>query len=278
MDARQNVLESVRVIRKTFPGKTGIGLLTGTGLSYIPDGFNEICRFDYAQLPGFPVSTVEGHKGELVIGSLHGQTVLVMMGRFHLYEGYSPQQVTFPIRVMQEMGIDTLIVNNAAGGINPGFSPGDIMIITDHVNLTGANPLAGPNIDEWGIRFPDMSRAYDPELIQTVHRAASKNNVTVVEGVYAGLRGPSLETPAEIRFLRTIGCDAVGLSTVMEVIAGVHADINILGLSLITNSHDPDNPARTTLEEVLETAAQSIPVLNGLICEIIHLLPRKADK
>ncbi|MCF6249547.1 MAG: purine-nucleoside phosphorylase, partial [Desulfobacula sp.] len=251
---RQRVLETVETIYKIFKQKVSIGVLTGTGIFGSIDGIKEICRFDYEQLPHFPVSTVPGHKGQLFVGKLAEKYILIMQGRFHLYEGYSPTQVAYPVRVMQELGVKTLIVTNAAGGINLSYAPGDIMMIKDHINLTGQNPLAGPNEGDWGIRFPDMTKVYDSDLIDAACRIAKKSNLRIHRGVYAGLLGPSLETPAEIRFLKTIGSDAVGLSTIMEVIAGIHAQMKILGISLITNINNPDHPEKTTLESVLETA------------------------
>lgn len=271
---RTDVLESIRVIRQAFSKKMTIGLLTGTGLSDALAGITEICRFDYAELPGFPVSTVKGHHGRLIIGRHNGRHILIMQGRFHLYEGYTPRQVAFPVRVMQELGVNTLIITNAAGGINLSYSPGDIMIIRDHVNLTGRNPLTGPNETAWGIRFPDMTRVYDAGLRRLAKSLANDCRVRVHQGVYAGLQGPSLETPAEINFLKTIGSDAVGMSTVMEAIAGVHAGMNILGLSLITNINDPDHPEPATLEGVIETAEKSLPGLNRLLLGILPNLPK----
>ncbi len=266
---RADVLKTKAFIQKSFKKQLLIGVLTGTGLSDSLEGIKEICRFEYSDLPNFPVSTTDGHKGRLVIGRAGKKHILIMQGRFHLYEGYSPAQVTYPVRLMQELGIGVLIVNNAAGGINPAFCAGDIMVIKDHINLTGHNPLVGENQEEWGIRFPDMSRVYDPNLMRLALDVADKNGIEIQQGVYAGLLGPSLETPSEIRFLKTIGSDAVGMSTVMEVIAAVHAGMKILGLSMITNINDPDNPAQTTLEAVLETAKKSVPRLNRLLSKII---------
>ncbi|CCK82038.1 PunA: purine nucleoside phosphorylase I, inosine and guanosine-specific [Desulfobacula toluolica Tol2] len=247
-----------------------IGVLTGTGLSDTLDDLEVLKEFEYSQLPNFPISTVESHKGRLVYGNICGIPILMMQGRFHLYEGYSPAQVTFPVRVMQELGVKTLILTNAAGGINLNFSPGDIMIIKDHLNLTGKNPLTGPNEDAWGLRFPDMTQVYDQDLVGLAQKTAQTHQVPVQTGVYAGLLGPSLETPAEIRFLKAIGSDAVGFSTVMEAIAGVHADMKILGLSLITNINNPDAPVKTTLEAVLETAQGALKPLNRLLCNVIR--------
>lgn len=269
-DYYTKVLECADFIKTAFDAPVGIGVLTGTGLSDSLNEIEPICTFGYNELPHFPVSTVKGHAGRLLIGRIGKKTVLLMQGRFHLYEGYTPEQVSFPVRVMQQMGIGTLLINNAAGGINPELSPGDIMLITDHINLTGQNPLVGPNDDRWGTRFPDMTRVYHPGLTALAQKVADKTSIKIYKGVYAGLLGPSLETPAEIRFLRAIGSDAVGLSTVMEVIAAVHAGMDILGMSLITNFNDPDNPVQTTLDSVLEVASRHIPDLNRLLVKVIE--------
>jgi purine-nucleoside phosphorylase len=203
---------------------------------------------------------------------MQGRAAVVFQGRFHLYEGYPPRDVVYPIRVMQALGVRILIVTNAAGGLNPGFQPGDIMRISDHINLTGENPLVGPNEPEWGVRFPDMSCVYDPGLADQVQNAARTLGWSLQNGVYAGLKGPSLETPAEIRFLTTIGADAVGLSTVQEVIAAVHADMRILGLSVITNVNHPDRPVPATLEEIIAVADQAAPRLARLIHHFLERL------
>lgn len=270
---RQCVIETCAFLRQHITELPSIGFLTGTGLSDLLDDLDIINRFDYSDLPNFPVSTVPSHTGRLIDGAIAGKHILMMQGRFHLYEGYSPSQVVFPIRVMQEMGIKILILSNAAGGINLNFSSGEIMILSDHINLTGKNPLTGPNEDSWGLRFPDMGRVYDPSLIKLAQCIAEDHPLPVHTGVYAGLSGPSLETPAEIRFLKTIGCDAVGFSTVMEAIAGVHAKMKILGLSLITNINDPDAPVATTLESVLKTAEKALKPMNSFLCDIISQIP-----
>lgn len=266
---RQLVIETADFLKHRKIDRPSIGFLTGTGLSNTLDGLDVLREFDYAHVPNFPATTVESHTGRLIYGHLAGKRILMMQGRFHLYEGYSPAQVTFPVRVMQELGVKVLILSNAAGGINLNFSPGDIMIIKDHINLTGTNPLKGPNEDAWGIRFPDMTRVYDPSLVALAQKTAEDNHIPIQTGIYAGLLGPSLETPAETRFLKTIGSDAVGFSTVMEAIAGVHANMKILGLSLITNINDPDVPAETTLEAVLETAQRALKPLNRLLCNVM---------
>lgn len=242
-----------------------IGLLTGTGLKDAVRSLTPEAAFDYRDIPHYPLSTVQGHPGQLVFGDMNGVPMMAMQGRFHLYEGYSPLEVTFPVRVMQRMGVEYLILTNAAGGLNPDFATGDIMLIADHINLTGANPLAGPNEDRWGIRFPDMSRAYDPDLARMIRAAAAAAGLSLREGIYAGLKGPSLETPAEIRFLRTIGADAVGFSTVQEVIAAVHGRLRVLGLSTITNVHDPDHPAPADVEEIIAVAQAAASTVDQLV-------------
>ncbi|MDH3879772.1 MAG: purine-nucleoside phosphorylase, partial [Desulfobacterales bacterium] len=200
---------------------------------------------------------------------LNGCPVIAMQGRFHLYEGYHPLEVTFPIRVMQQLGVRILILSNAAGGLNPKFMPGDIMLIADHINLTGTNPLIGPNEDRWGIRFPDMSRAYDKTLIAAAERIAKKAGEHLQKGIYVGLTGPSLETPSEVKFLQTIGAEAVGFSTVQEVIAAVHSGMRVLGLSTITNVHNPDDPVPATVEEIIEVAKGATPLLEMIIIGVI---------
>ncbi|MFH2093781.1 MAG: purine-nucleoside phosphorylase [Pseudomonadota bacterium] len=273
---RQEAIEAADFLRPSFSTQPTIGILTGTGLSDILDDIQIDAQFDYSQIPHFPAPTVESHKGRLICGRSQEKTILMMQGRFHLYEGYSPEQVTFPIRVMQELGIKTLILTNAAGGINLNFSAGQIMIITDHINLTGKNPLAGPNEDTWGIRFPDMTRVYDPSLIALAERIADIHAIPIQTGVYAGLLGPSLETPAETRYLKIIGADAVGFSTIMEAIAGVHAEIKILGISLITNINNPDAPEKTTLEDVVQTAQKALKPFNQLLCHLVSQIPYQA--
>ncbi len=270
---RQQVLETIAFIRPRIKNSVDIGFLTGTGLSQTLSSLKVIWEINYADLPNFPQTTVESHRGKLVYGSLSGRSILVFQGRFHIYEGYTPQQVTFPIRLMQELKIKTLILSNAAGGINLNFSSGDIMLIRDHINLTGHNPLIGAEEPAWGIRFPDMTRVYDKGLGTLAKKTAANNDIILREGVYAGLLGPSLETPAETRFLKGIGGDAVGFSTIMEAIAGVQAGMRILGLSLITNINNPDAPEQTTLEAVVETAQKASEKMNCLLCDMISQMP-----
>ncbi|MGB5156886.1 purine-nucleoside phosphorylase [Desulfobacterium sp. N47] len=256
-------------IRKNISNFPQIGILSGTGLGESMQSMDVSFSCRYEDIPNFPVSTVKSHIGKLLVGKFAKDEVMVLQGRFHLYEGYSPLEVTFPIRVMQELGIKILILTNAAGGLNTSFSAGDIMLITDHINLTGHNPLVGANDDKLGIRFPDMSAVYDKKLIDSALNAAKEEKVHLQKGVYAGLLGPSLETSAEVRFLKTIGADAVGFSTVQEVIAGVHAGMRILGLSAITNVHDPANPSPSTLDEIIDTAKKIMPNIDTIIKRVI---------
>jgi len=266
----EKVHEAVRFLQKQVKEKPKIGIIAGTGLGNIASSIHLTGSFEYSNIPNFPVSTVESHAGRLITGNLSGKPVLAMQGRFHLYEGYSPREVVFPVRVMQMIGIRVLIITNAAGGLNPLFKSGDIMAIRDHINLTGANPLTGPNHDAWGMRFPDMSRAYDKRLSDTACSIGVEMGIDVKQGVYAGLAGPSLETPSESRYLQMIGADAVGFSTIMEVIAAVHAGMKILGLSIITNVNRPDRPEITTVESVLAEARKSAPNLEKIIQQVIE--------
>jgi purine-nucleoside phosphorylase len=263
-----NVSNAADFIKNKVEDAPAIGILTGTGLGDSISFIETETTFEYRDIPHFPVSTVESHMGRLSVGTWQGRKVLAMQGRFHLYEGYSPLEVAFPVRVMQALGVRTLIVTNAAGGLNPAFVPGDIMVIRDHINLTGQNPLTGPNEDAWGPRFPDMSAVYDKALAALVLKSAEQNGISVKTGVYSGLAGPSLETPAEVRYLRTIGADAVGFSTVTEVIAAVHAGMQVLGLSIITNVHNPDLPEPASVEEIIALAQQVAPKLETLLKEI----------
>jgi purine-nucleoside phosphorylase len=264
-DYHDKVMEAADYIKKQVPEKPLAGLLTGTGLGDSGQSLVGSVCIPYDDIPHFPVSTVQSHHGNLLAGRMAGQPIIVMQGRFHLYEGYSPQAVTFPIRVMQTLGVKMLFVTNAAGGLNPAFQPGDIMIIADHINLTGANPLVGPNHDDWGDRFPDMTQAYDKQLISLVEKAGETSEIVLRKGIYAGLPGPSLETPAEVRFLKTIGAEAVGFSTVQEVIAAVHAGIKVLGLSIITNINDPDDPEPASVADIIQVAMNTAPKVDGLI-------------
>lgn len=268
----QHVARTARWIEQNSTLRPRIGFLTGTGLGAGTRHIDIEKNLPYGEIPHFPTSTVQGHEGQLLLGTLSGSPVMAMQGRFHLYEGYTPAEVTFPIRVMQALGVTHLIISNASGGLNPAFDAGDIMLISDHINLTGHNPLRGPNPPEWGIRFPDMTGAYNAELRQTARTLAESAGIRVQEGVYAGLMGPSLETPAEMRYLRTIGADAVGFSTVMETIAGVHAGMQVLGLSTITNINNPDAPQPATLEAIIDTAEKAAGHVGDLLAGVVSRL------
>ncbi len=270
---RDRVEEAVAFIHSCSPAQPVAGLLTGTGLGDLAEAIEVRQAIDYETIPHFPRPTVESHRGRLLIGHLRNCPVAAFQGRFHLYEGYSPQEVTFPVRILQHLGARFMLVTNAAGGLNPGHRAGEIMLIADHINLTGENPLVGPNDPQWGLRFPDMSRVYDLELMDRARSIARDLGFALSSGIYAGLKGPSLETPAELRFLRTIGADAVGLSTVQEVIAAVHAGLRVLGLSVITNIADPDTPAPATVEEIIAVADEAAPRLKKLMIAIMEQLP-----
>lgn len=272
-------LDEIDAAAQRIGGRTAhrpkIGLILGSGLGGLADLIEMADSVPYQDIPLWPQSTVEGHKGRLVIGQLMGAPVLVQQGRAHYYEGYSMAEVTLPVRVMKRLGVETLIVTNAAGAINPGFEPGDVMLITDHISLvgmTGLNPLRGPNLEVFGPRFPDMSQAYDRALMELARRAAKQNGITLREGVYAGLSGPSFETPADLRFLRTIGSDAVGMSTVPEVIVAHHASMRVLGLSGISNKANLDGSTLTTHQEVLQAGQIIVPKLQAIIQNVLGWL------
>lgn len=267
---KNKVVEAADFVRPKIGHQPHIGLIFGTGLGGSVHSMEEAVSIDFQEIPNFPVSTAPTHRGKMIFGNIKGKPVLAMQGRVHYYEGYSMQDVTFPVRVMQLLGIKTLILSNASGGINPLFAMGDIMVIADHINLTGGNPLVGLNIDDWGPRFPDMTRVYDSELMAIAEGVALENLIRVQKGVYVGLPGPSLETRAEIRFLKTIGADAVGLSTIPEVIAAAHAGMAILGLSVITNMNLPDNPMPCNVDEIIATAERTAPRLQAIIEGVIE--------
>lgn len=267
--------EVVAAIRARTSHQPKIGLILGSGLGPLADSVENADKIPFNDLPHWPHSTVPGHIGQLVIGTLENQNVMVMQGRIHFYEGYSMSQVTLPIRVMQRMGLETLIVTNAAGAINPDFMPGDLMLITDNLNLVGMmgfNPLIGPNMSEFGPRFPDMSQAYDRELGNLARRAAKENGVLLREGVYAGLSGPSFESPADLRFLKTVGADAVGMSTVSEVIVARHGGTRVLGISGISNKANLDGNTVTTHEEVLEAGIVMVPKLEKILRTVLQII------
>jgi len=246
--------ESVKYIKGKISIQPDIGLILGSGLGSLAQQIQGPISLPYETIPNFPVSTVEGHAGRLVVGSLEGKKVIAMQGRFHYYEGYHIQDVTFPIRVMKLLGVNKLAVTNAAGAVNKNYTPGDLMLLTDHLNMQGINALSGPNLKEFGPRFPDMSNPYHPELLEIARKAATELNITIQEGVYACMSGPSYETPAEIRMLRTLGADAVGMSTVPEVVVAVHSGMKAVGISCITNMAAGVLDQPLNHEEVIETS------------------------
>lgn len=267
--------EAAQAVRERIAAQPVVGMILGSGLNHLAESVQEAVYLPYKELPHFPVSTVEGHVGRFVAGFLEGKPVLVMQGRIHFYEGYSMGQVTLPVRVMQRLGVSSLIVTNAAGGVHPDFAPGDVMLITDHINLVGMagfNPLMGPNLDDLGPRFPDMSQPYDRQYAELARRAAKENGILLREGVYVGLSGPSFESPADLRFLRAAGADAVGMSTVPEVIVARHGGMRVLGLSGISNKANLDGSIITTHEEVIAAGKMITPKIETIVRGILpHL-------
>jgi len=271
----QQIDQAADAVRARTSQRPRVGLILGSGLNDLANAIEKADVIPFGDLPNWPRSTVHGHAGRLVIGELEGQTVMVLQGRVHFYEGYSMSQITLPVRVMQRLGLEMLFVTNAAGGVNPDFSPGDVMLITDNLNMvgmSGANPLMGPNIDELGPRFPDMSRAYDLELMALARKAAQENNITLREGVYCGLSGPSFESPADLRFLRLAGADSVGMSTVPEVIVARHGNMRVLGLSGISNQANLDGSTVTTHEEVIEAGKVITPKIEKIVRGVLRAL------
>jgi purine-nucleoside phosphorylase len=264
---------TTQAIKQQISIQPVVGIVLGSGLNDLADSVQNAVYIPYSDLPNFPVSTVHGHVGRFVIGELEGKPALVMQGRIHYYEGYSMDQVTLPVRVMQRLGISSIIVTNAAGGVHPDFEPGDVMLITDQLNLmgmSGLNPLMGPNLDEIGPRFPDMSQPYDRAYSDLARRVAKENNILLRDGVYAGLSGPSFESPADLRFLRLAGADAVGMSTVPEVIVARHGNMRVLGLSGISNKANLDGSTVTTHEEVIEAGKVITPKVEKIVRGILR--------
>lgn len=249
-----------------------VGIILGTGLGGLVNEIEILHKIKYSEIPNFPVSTVDGHKGELIFGILGGKTVLAMQGRFHFYEGYSMNEVTFPVRVMNDIGIKTLFVSNASGGLNPNFRVGDIMMITDHINMFGNSPLVGPNLDKLGPRFPDMIDAYDLDLRNSAKNVASDNQIDLKQGIYVGVTGPTFETPAEYKMFRLLGGDAIGMSTVPEVIVARHMGMRVFGISVITDSGIPGEIVGVTHEEVQEVAKKAEPKLSLIVRELLASL------
>lgn len=266
------IQEAVRSIRAKVSDSPRIGVILGTGLGGLGEKIEAAHPIPYEEIPHFPRSTVEGHKGQMVFGRIGAKPVAVMEGRFHFYEGYTLAQVTYPVRVMRALGAEILIASNAAGGLNPAFAAGDLMVIQDHINLMGVNPLIGPNDERLGIRFPDLSGPYDEKLIQLAERIGNAAGFRMHRGVYVGVSGPNLETRAEYRFLRTIGADAVGMSTVPEVLAAIHGGMRVLAVSCITDVCIPETLKPTSLEEILRVAKQIEPKLTHLVLKLIEQL------
>ncbi len=265
----EQIEQAVAAIRKHWQGKPKIGVILGTGLGSVARHIHAEATIDYASIPHFARSTAIGHTGQLVCGHLDGAEVVAMEGRFHTYEGYSFAQVTFPVRVMRALGAELLIVSNACGGMNPQFAQGDIMVIEDHINLMNGNPLIGVNDDRLGPRFPDMIAPYDRKLIDRALEIARRENFVAHKGVFVAVTGPNLETRAEYRFLRLIGADVVGMSTVPEVLVAVHSGMRVLGLSIITDMCLPDALKPANIEEILATAAEAEPKLRKIVMGIV---------
>lgn len=265
----KKIKETTQWLADNSATKPRIGIVLGSGLGNLSKKIEVETEIPYSSIPHFPVSTVEGHAGSLIFGKFAGQDIVAMKGRFHYYEGYSMEQIVFPIRVMKMLGIELLILSNAAGGMNPEFSVGDIMLIDDHINLLGTNPLLGKNIDELGPRFPDMSKCYDPALIQSAEEIGVNNGIKLQKGVYAAVTGPTYETPAEYKYIRIIGADAVGMSTIPEVIAAVHMGLKCFATSVITDLGVEGKIEEITHQEVVEAASKSEPKLTSLLENLI---------
>jgi len=266
------IQEAKRYIESKTKIRPAFGIILGTGLGRLADSIQADTVIAYENIPYFPVSTVEEHAGKLIMGTLSGKPVMAMQGRFHFYEGYSMQQIIFPVQVMKFMNVHTLIVSNACGGVNPLFPPGTIMAITDHINLLGSNPLIGPNDNRIGKRFPDMSEPYSMELVNLAVKVALDNKILLARGVYASMTGPCLETRAEYRMLKTIGADCVGMSTVPEVIAAVHAGLKVLGLSVVTDACLPDALEPSDIKKIVKTANEAEPRLVKIIEKVLEAL------
>lgn len=268
-DMKSCIDEAVKAIRAITPAAPEIGVVLGTGLGSLVDQIENPTKIAYEDIPHFPTSTVDTHAGDLVIGHLAGKMIIAMSGRFHFYEGYSLQQVTFPIRIAKALGIHTLIVSNAAGGLNPQFKAGDLMLIADHINFIGDNPLIGPNDDSLGPRFPDMSEPYTKTLLDLLETISMEKGIKVHRGVYLACPGPCLETKAEYRMMRNLGADAVGMSTVPEVIVAVHCGLKVLGFSAITDECFPDCLEAANIDDIIRIANQCEPIMTDLVSTCI---------
>lgn len=266
----ENIQRAVDTVRNVTDRVPDVALILGTGLGGLAEEIENPVEIGYGDIPGFPLSTVETHAGRLLLGSLGGEQVVAMQGRFHCYEGYSMQQITFPVRVMRGLGARSLVVSNACGGMNPLWSAGDLVLLADHINLLGDNPLIGSNDESLGPRFPDMSAPYDSELRELARDVARDMKLTLREGVYVAVPGPNLETPAEYRFLRAIGADVVGMSTVPEVIVAVHGGMKTLGISIITDECLPDALVPADIDKIIATAQRAEPYLTRLIAGVLQ--------
>ena len=276
LQLKKQIEEAVAVIRESWAPAAEVGIILGTGLGSVAREIEVEATIDYEAVPHFPRSTSVSHAGQLVCGKLQGRSVVAMEGRFHAYEGYTHQQITFPVRVMKALGAEVLVVSNACGGMNPQFNCGDIMVIEDHINLMEGNPLVGVNDDDLGPRFPDMCEPYDACLMNTALDVARREDIVAHRGVYVAVTGPNLETRAEYRFLRTIGADVVGMSTVPEVIAAVHGGMRVLGLSVITDMCFPDALKPASIDEILAVAAEAEPKLRQIVLGSLAALPDQA--
>src|SRR6476620_6443277 len=268
----EQVERAAAVVRARFPKPPDVAVILGTGLGALASRVAVEASIDYADVPGFPLSTVESHAGRLLCGTLAGKTVVAMQGRFHRYEGYSLAQVTFPVRVLRALGARVLVVSTACGGMHPLWPPGDLMLIADHINLLGDNPLIGPNDDRLGPRFPDMSEPYDGRLRAIARAVALEHGITLHEGVYVAVPGPNLETRAEYRFLRGVGADVVGMSTVPEVIVAIHGGMRVLGISIITDQCLPDALEPARVEKIIAVAGRAEPNLTARVCGVLEAL------
>jgi purine-nucleoside phosphorylase len=269
----QQITKSVSAIWQKTAFHPDIAIILGTGLGHLTKQVEQKAVIPYESIPNFPQSTVESHAGRLLFGMLGDKKVVIMDGRFHYYEGYTLEQVTFPVRVLRKLGAKILIVSNAAGGLNLNYKKGDLVLIEDHINLMGVNPLVGPNDDRLGMRFPDMSEPYSKRLLQVAEKAGQEKKLHLKKGVYLGISGPNLETRAEYRFMRGMGADVIGMSTVPEVIVGVHAGFEILGISVVTDVCDPDHLKPVNIEEIIQTANQAGPKLDQLVESVVQKLP-----
>jgi len=269
---RTHIDDALKAIRGKTNSSPAVGIILGTGLGGLAKEIVQETEIEYGSIPHFPISTVESHHGKLIFGTLAGKQVVAMQGRFHYYEAYTLQQITFPVRVMKFLGVNTLLISNAGGALNPDFRKGEIMIISDHINLLGDNPLIGPNDDSMGPRFPDMSEPYSHELIALAEEAARELNIRLRKGVYAAMQGPNLETRAEYRFLRIVGADAVGMSTIPENIVAVHMGMRVLGFSILTDECFPETLNPVSLDEVITVAKEAEPRMTAVMKEVVKRL------